>query len=235
KTDLEHMVFDVASIELSNSNIKFIQSPVPETFDEEPSQPPFLSVENIKLSNVYANYQSHSDRISAVFDIQQLDTKIPKINLAESDFEISNFDLKNSKITLNTQTETNVVTHKVEEVAEEVEQDIKAFEWPELRFSVGSINLENNNFSYFVASAEAKKGNFNPNAVILTNINLQAGNIALKDKTANFHIENSSFKEISGLDLKALSLSFHANDNTLKVENLITSLNNNRSEERRVE
>src|SRR5690606_22587991 len=69
-----------------------------------------------------------------------------------------------------------------------------------------------------------------PNAVVLTNINLQADNIALKDNTANFHIENSSFKEISGLDLKALSLSFHADDNTLKVENLITALNNNRLE-----
>lgn len=230
KTDLEEMVFNVENIELSNSNIKFIQSPVPEILDEEPSQPPFLSVENIKLSNVYANYQSQSDRIAAVFDIQQLDAKIPKINLAESDFEISYFDLKNSKITLKTQTETNVVTQKVEEVAEEVEQDIKAFEWPELRLSVGSINLQNNSFSYFVASAEAKKGNFNPNAVVLTNINLQADNIALKDNTANFHIENSSFKEISGLDLKTLSLSFSATDNTLKVENLMTLLNNNRIE-----
>ncbi|MGJ8590940.1 MAG: translocation/assembly module TamB domain-containing protein [Aquaticitalea sp.] len=227
KTDLEQMVFEVADLELSNSNIKFIQKPVPIIPEENPTPLPTLSVENIILNNVYADYQSYGDRIAALLDIKNLEAKIPKIDLVNSDFEITEFNLKNSSIVLRTETETNVVTQKVVEVTQDIKKDIQTFEWPELRLSIGSVDFQNNNFSYFVASAEAKTGIFNPNAIVLTDLNLQADNINLKDKNANLHIENSTFKEISGFNLKELSLNFNATDNTLKITDLRTALNNN--------
>ncbi len=227
-TDLEHMKFDASELKLTDARIKFIQKPVPIIPEENPAPLPSISVENLMLTNVFADYQSYENRIAAEFDIKELVAKIPKVDLANSDFEVDNFSLKNSSILLRTETETNVVTQKVVEVTQDIKQDIQAFEWPELRVAIGKIDFQNNKFSYFVASAEAKTGSFNPNAIVLNDLNLQANGIHLKDKTAELHIDSSSFKEISGFDLKELSLKFNANDNTLKVTDLRSALNNNK-------
>jgi translocation and assembly module TamB len=227
QTGLENMIFEASELELSNSKIKFIQMPVPIIPEEDPIPLPTLSVENLVLNNVYADYQSYGDRIAAEVDIKNLEAIIPKVDLANSDFEITKFNLKNSSIVLRTKTETNAVTQKVVEVTQDIKKDIQTFEWPELRLSIGSVDFQNNDFSYFVASTEAKTGIFNPNAIVLTDLNLQANNINIKDKKAELHIENSNFKEISGFNLKELSLNFNATDTTLKISDLRTALNNN--------
>src|SRR5690606_28098061 len=170
-TDLEHMIFEASALELSDARIKFIQTPVPIIPEENPAPLPSLSVENLTLNKVYADYQSYGDRIAADIDIDELFAKIPKVDLANSDFEVDTFSLKNSSIVLNTETETNAVTQKVVEVTQDIKQDIQSFEWPELRLAIGTVDLENNKFSYFVASAEAKTGSFNPNAIVLEDLN----------------------------------------------------------------
>lgn len=226
-TDLEHMVFEAKNLELTDANITYIQKPIPIDPNAEEVPLPSLTVEKFTLSNVYADYQSYGDRIAAEVDIKELYAEVQQADLASLRFEVSTFNLKNSSIILRTQTETNVVTQKVVEVTQDIKQDIQAFEWPELRLSIGSIDFQDNNFSYFVAGAEAKEGSFNPNAIVLNDLNLQADNIRLKDKKATLHIENSTFKEISGFDLKELQLQFEADDTTLKVTDLRTALNNN--------
>ncbi|MEO6348704.1 MAG: translocation/assembly module TamB domain-containing protein, partial [Aquaticitalea sp.] len=227
-TDLEHMKFDASQLELTDANIKFIQKPVPPIPQENPIPLPTMTVENLTLTNVVADYQSYGDRFAVDLDIKGLHAEIPKVDLQNSDFEVKEFSLKNSSIILRTETETNAITQKVVEVTQNLKQDIQAFEWPELRLAVGSVSLENTDFSYFVASAEAKDGRFDPNAMVLMDLNLRANNINLKDKNAELHIKNSSFKEISGFDLKELSLNLNVNDNTLKVSDLRTALNNNK-------
>ena len=226
-TDLEHMKFEASALQLSDARIKFIQTPVPTIPEENPAPLPSIAVDNFTLTNVYADYQSHGDRIAAEVDIKDLFAAIPKIDLANNDFEVETFRLKNSSIILRTETETNVVTQKVVEVTQDIKKDIQAFEWPELRLAIGSVDFENNKFSYFVASAEANAASFNPNAIVLNDLNLQANSIYLKDKKAELHIKSSTFKEISGFDLKELSLNFNADDTTLKITDLQAALNNN--------
>lgn len=226
-TDLEHMRFEVAKLELDNANIKFIQTPVPIVPEEDPAPLPWLSVEKLALNNVVADYQSLGDRIAADINIDALSAKIPKVDLVNSDFEITSFSLKNSAIVLNTETETNAVTQKAVEVTQDVKEDIQVFEWPDLRLAIGDIDLEDNKFSYFVSTAEAKTGTFNPKAMVLTDLNLQASNIHIKDKVAGLHIENSSFIEISGIDLKELKLQIDIDDTNLNVSEFKTALNNN--------
>ncbi|MGC1631412.1 MAG: translocation/assembly module TamB, partial [Gelidibacter sp.] len=226
-TDLEHMKFEASDLKLSDAQIKFIQTPVPKIPEENPAPLPSIAVDNLTLTNVFADYQSYGDRIAAKVDIKELFAAIPKVNLANSDFEVTSFRLKNSSVVLHTETESNVVTQKLAEATQDIKQDIKTFEWPELRLAIDDLDLENNKFSYFVASAEANAGSFNPNAIVLHDLNLQANNINLKDKTAELHIEKSNFKEISGFDLKELSLEFNADDHTLKVTDLRAALNNN--------
>lgn len=226
-TDLEQMQFEASKLIVTDARITFIQKPILVIPEDDPVPLPLLSVMDLTLNNVYADYQSYQDRIAAEIDISELFAKIPKVDLANSDFEVTTFTLKNSSIVLHTETETNVVTQKVVEVTQDIKKDIQTFEWPELRLAIGSVDFENNKFSYFVASAEAKTGRFNPNAIVLNDLNLKADNIVLKDKTVALHIENSTFKEISGFDLKKLSLQFNADDTTLKVTDLKTALNKN--------
>lgn len=228
KTDLALMVFEASEFQLTDSHIKFIQKPIPFDPNAVPVPLPSFSVEKVALTNVYVDYQSYEDRIAAELNFKDLYAEVQQVDLANNIFEISELNLKNSSIVLRTETETNAVTQKVVEVTQDIKQDIEAFEWPELRIAIGSIDFQNNNFSYFVRNEQAKEGSFNPNAMVLTDLNLLAENINLKDKTAEMHIENSTFKEISGIDLKELSLNFNANDNTLQISDIRTALNNNR-------
>lgn len=227
KTDLETMDFKASRLELADSHIKFIQTPVSDTPDSEDATLPTLTVKKLKLSNVFANYQSEADKIGATLDIKELYAEIPNIDLANQLFEIDEFSLKNSSIILKTETEKNVVTEKVEDVSENIEKDIEAFEWPTIQFVIGEIDLENNNFSYSVNNEKGKKGVFNANAIVLTNINFQAENVKLKDKIAELQLDEASFKEISGIHLKNLQFTLDASDKRLKISNLNTVLNNN--------
>ncbi|GGG37321.1 translocation/assembly module TamB domain-containing protein [Bizionia arctica] len=227
KTDLENMIFEASNLELANSNIKFVQTIVPKTPDSETTTLPTLTVDNFKLTNVIAYYQSDSERMVTKVDIKTLYADIPNIDLANNIFEIDEFSLENSSIELRTETEDNAITEKVDEASDKIEQDIKIFEWPELQLAIGEIDLENNNFSYFVNNEKGKKGVFNSNAIVLTNITLKAEDITLKDKIAALQLDNASFKDISGIDLKSLHFSFNATDKKLKISNLKTALNNN--------
>jgi hypothetical protein len=227
KTDLETMTFEASNLELEDSNIKFIQTAIPKTPDSEGTILPKLVVDNIELTNVFAYYKSEADRMLAKVDIKSLNAEIPNIDLVNNIFEIDEFSLINSTVELRTEKENNAITEKVEEVSDKMEQDIKILEWPELQLEIGEINLENNNFSYFVNNEKGKKGIFNSNAIVLTNINLQAEDIILKDKTAELQIEEASFKDISGINLKSLQFSLNASDKQLKLSNLKTALNNN--------
>ncbi|HLV14652.1 MAG TPA: translocation/assembly module TamB domain-containing protein [Xanthomarina sp.] len=227
KTDLETMTFIASELKLTDSRIVFSQTLVPDTPGSEGTTLPKLTVKELTLANVYADYNSEADRIAATLDIQEFFSEIPNIDLANQVFEVNEFSLKNSNIVLRTETEKNAVTEKVEEVSDDIEHDIEAFEWPSIQFLIGEIDLINNNFSYFVNNEKGKNGVFNANAIQLTNINFNAENIALKDKIAELELIEASFKEISGINLKSLQFQINATDKQLKLSNLKTALNNN--------
>ncbi|MDN3723582.1 translocation/assembly module TamB domain-containing protein [Aequorivita sp. SDUM287046] len=227
KTDLENMDFRASEASISNSRIKYIQSPVPPT-PQEDSPLPFLELEELSLKNVFVDYQSYGDRIAANLEVSELYLELPKADLAKNDIEIGDFQLSNSIIKLNTQTETNVITEQAEEVAEEIVEDIQKFEWPDFKIAIADINLERNNISYFVGKGEVKKDVFNPNAIALQNFTLKANNVFLKDKKAGLQLESLTFEEGSGLDLKEMALNMEATDNFLEVNDLKFVLNNNK-------
>lgn len=228
ETDLENFIFKASEASIEDANIKFHQSPVYIKPNAEATPLPSLSAEELTLKNVYVDYASYGDRIAATLEVTELYAEIPLANLATNEIDISEFMLKNSEISIHTETETNAITEKVEEVAEEIELDIKNFEWPDIKFAIDKLDLENNNFSYFVADAEAKKGVFNPNAVVLNNLLLKGSNIYIKDKKAGLTISETSFTELSDFNLKEFSVSATVTDTELSVEDLLIALNNNR-------
>ncbi len=226
KADLEKMDFRASEAYITNSKIKYIQSPVPLPTNEPPPLP-FLSFDKLAAKNVFVNYKSYADRITANLDLIDFYAEISKADLANNDIEIGDFNLKNSVVKIHSETENNAITEKSKEVVAQTKKDIQTFEWPDLRISIADVNLENNNIGYFVGDAEVEKDIFNPNAIDLKAFNLKANDIFLKDKKAGLRLENLTFEEASGLNLNEMALNLDATDNYFKVDDLVFAMNNN--------
>ncbi len=227
KTDLQNMDFRASQAAVSNARIKFIQSPVPPQ-PKEDSPLPFLELDKFSLNNVFVDYQSYGDHMAADLEISDLSLELPKADLADNTFEIGDFKLKNSIITLHTQTETNSVTETAEQVQENAQEDIQKFEWPDFRIAVANIDMEGNNIGYFTGRNKVKKDVFNANAIALQGVALKANNIYLKDKKAGLNLKQLSFEEGSGLNLKVFTLNLNATDEFLEVNQLRLALNDNK-------
>lgn len=227
KTDLEHMDFRASKAVITNSRIKFIQSPVPPDPSPAPTPLPYLELDKLTLKNVFVDYQSYGERIAANLELPDLFLELKKADIANNDIEIGDFRLKNSIIFINTETENNAIVQKAEEVKEEVKEDIQKFEWPDFKINVANIDLEGNKFSYVVGNSTVSNNNFNPNAIVLDNLKLNADNIFLKDKKAGLQLNALSFQEGSGLHLKEMALNLELTDQNLDVNDLVVKLNNN--------
>ncbi|MCZ4320021.1 translocation/assembly module TamB [Aequorivita viscosa] len=227
KTDLENMEFRASEAEISNAQIKYIQSPVPPPSTEAPPLP-YLVLDELKLKNVFVNYESYADRIAANLEISNLYLELPKADLANNDIEIGQFNLKNSIVTINTETENNGITQKVEEVKDNLKEDIQKFEWPDFKITMAEVDFEGNNISYFVGNNKVKGNVFNPNAIALQNLTLKAKDVFLKDKKAGLQLETLTFNESSGFNLNELALKLEATDAFLAVNNLNLALNSNK-------
>nr|WP_321221950.1 translocation/assembly module TamB domain-containing protein [uncultured Psychroserpens sp.] len=226
-TDLENMIFDASEIELSNSNIKFIQKPIAlDTTTTQVPLPKFTS-ENIKLNNVVAYYESQPDRIIADINIDEFSTQTPSITLSKSNFKLNKITLKNSKINVTTNAQINGLTQEFENLKDEAKTDIQQFEWPQLKVDIAELDLENNQFTYTVGSAQPKSQVFNPNAIALSNFTLKATDIILKEKQAGLQLNQLQFNEISGFNLNQLALNFNVTDNEMIIKDLNFKLNEN--------
>ncbi len=230
KTDLENFDFRASNASISNSRIKYIQSPIPVDPNAPPVPLPYLVVEKLKLNNVFVDYQSYGDRIAADLAIIDLYAEMPKIDLANNDIEIGDLDLKNSIIKINTETENNGLAKVAVEAKDKIVEDIQKFEWPDFKIAIDNIDFEKNNIEYFVGNAEVKKDIFNPNAIALSNLNLRANSIFLKDKKAGLQLDSFTFVEGSGLNLKELAANLQATDTNLDLTDLALELNNNKLE-----
>lgn len=223
-TDVETMVFRAESIALTDANIKLIQKPVEQT-DEASSPLPILSSEILELNNVIVNYESLEEHIRLDASINDMYTEIPNADLSNNSFNIDAFKLHNSKIKFYTDTDSKAVNEEVNSVIDENKKDTNRFEWPDLSMQINDIAFKNNTIGYVVGNAITQKNTFNPNAILLNNLNVDAKEISLKEKNANIDIQSASFKENSGYHLKKLSAKAQITDNTLDVGKLIVGLN----------
>ncbi len=229
EVDLEGMIFKASEIELNNSNITFIQNPaVVDTTATDAALPKF-SAEGLKIQNVKAYYESKPDQIISDLDIGEFYTEIPQINLADSEFELDEIRLKDSKIIFHTETGTKLADKEPvpETPTDENATASQPFEWPLIKLTVTEIDFENNNITYLVGDAKPISGEFNPNAIAIENLKLQVEDVYLKDEQAGLKLNEFDFKELSGLNLEQLAFRFDISDKQLKVEDLEFQLNDN--------
>ncbi|MHA7942796.1 translocation/assembly module TamB domain-containing protein [Formosa sp. 3Alg 14/1] len=221
--DLNAMDFRTSEVFISNSEINYIQSPVPPSADTTATTLPYLLFEDFKIENTKAHYVSAEDGIDFNTNISEFYIENTIIDLPNTNYSIENLGLKNSEIAFLTPSSTSKIK------TEDNPQDpTTPMEWPELVLNVDNIDIKNNSITYAVDNAQPVKNTFNANAIYLDQFILNAENIYLKDKTAGLHLETFSFKEGSGLHLKKGELQVEITDQFLELTGLDIALNNNK-------
>ncbi|WP_439129517.1 translocation/assembly module TamB domain-containing protein [Polaribacter sp.] len=218
KTDLENMAFDANSIQLLNSDIKFIQKPSQLT-DTAAATLPKFSLNNIKVKNVKAYYESEVSKLNSVLEIVDFSLESTQIDLTKQVFDLEKIALHNSKITINTFKNTTVNSqNKIQN---------SAIEWPEITLNINEIDFKNNKIGYFENNAKQQKNAFNPKAISIDDFTLNATNISLENKKANANLQQFSFNEVSGLNLHQFTFELEATDSKLILNNIDFGLNEN--------
>ncbi|MEM6515034.1 MAG: translocation/assembly module TamB domain-containing protein [Bacteroidota bacterium] len=225
--DIQRMNFEASEINLKNSDIKLIQtkSTTNATSTSETPLPKF-SVETISLEKVVAYYESRPAELVADVDIAYFKTEIPQLDLECQIININNFDLSDSKIAIFADTQ-NANTESTQ-TKEQEKSSSKGFEWPPFQIEVASIQLKNNDFDYRVGNAKLVDGVFNPNAIAINNLQLDAETIFLKNQTAGITLNQLDFVEYSKFNLDRLTFKLNISNKELSLENLDLQLNDNR-------
>ncbi|WP_010520430.1 translocation/assembly module TamB domain-containing protein [Aquimarina agarivorans] len=221
KTDIEAMDYRASKLKISNSNIKYTQSPIlkKEEASDSISSLPFLSFEAIEFNNIDVHYNSIEDKLNAKIAVSKLQAETPKIDLNNNYFIIDKFKITDSKFLLK--------TDLVESQTVETETTNTSFEWPKYDIVATNLEIKNTAFSYFVGQAQPKSNAFDPQAVVLTNFNLNIKEANLKEEFAKVKLQNLSFKENSGLNLEQFSTTASITNRQINVGNLKLKLNNN--------
>jgi hypothetical protein len=220
--DLDNMVFDTNAFILENSDIKFHLTPSSETQTSEKSATvlPKLSVGELQLNTVKTDFKTPELSING--EIANFYTEIPEVNMAEEVFVINTIQLKDSQLSV------NINEIKNEDNNAELAKSNNKFSWPKIQVEVANLLLENNNFQYTVNQEKPARQKLNPNAIYLSNVNLEVKDVLLKEKQAGLKISRFSLVEYSGINLKNLTGEFSINDQNTSAENLDFRLNNSR-------
>lgn len=223
---LDSMQFEAGDALLENTRFTYSQAkPFPEQEPQEEVPMPVLSVENLRINNVAGDYKSIPDGILADVNIDELILELPEANLVRNEILVDRFGLRNSTILVHTRTTTQEV-----EDATPASTDTSAFQWPDWNILARDITFSNDHIQYIHNGATPKEGTFDPNAIDLSDFSLRANRLLLKNGAAEAFVQNMSFNEASGLDLKQLNFDLNVSEEALGLTNVDLHLNDNRME-----
>ncbi len=212
KMDLEAMIFEVDEIVLENTNINYRLTKPSISEDTTAATLPFIKINNLKFTNVNANYDSKPAGIVANVNLDEFLLKLPKANIANNDFHTSLIVLKNSTIVF----KQRKLSHK-DSISS---TSTSGFEWPELLVKADDINFENNTISYVTSENSIKKKEFNPENLKFYNFNLKLKNLTYEPKKARLDLQKLAFREQSGFQLQNLSFDASLNNTSASITKL---------------
>ncbi len=230
KLDLEQSVYDIDQVRLTDAIVRYNDStsiafakknpPLTETAGADTSLDtiqssilPKVKLGNLTIENSEIVYTTTSAGLDFKFDIGNLQTSMPMVNIADAIYTLSFLNLKNTDASI--------------KIATVGPPEPFVFEWPQLTITANNLNVNQVDIFYQLDGAVASKGTFNPNAIDAWDINLVADNLKYKNREGALDILEFTGKETSGLDVKQFNTAFEITDNLLAVKDLKARVNNN--------
>ena len=218
--NLDQMKFEIDNLEWKDSKITYEQTaPFPISEDTTETQLPLIKINNFKVANVIADYNSLPDELQAAITIGEFETELPKIDLANNAFDIDALLLRDSKIVLH----VAAVDSTGQDAA--VVSSPKDFIWPEYTIAADNITLENNSINYLAGDRTDQTNAFNPNDIGISDLALKLNGITYRPKEAKLRLINFSFKEKSGFDLRDFSFVLDLNNASSQISQLSLQTN----------
>ncbi|HLS30917.1 MAG TPA: translocation/assembly module TamB domain-containing protein [Flavobacteriaceae bacterium] len=224
--DLNKMVFEAKKLQLENTEINYTQTkPFAETKDTAASTLPFFRLDELKLTNVKANYKSIPDDMEAEADLSDFLVEVPKADLAKQDIEINRLNLHQSDIHLS-MGKPSEADKKAKELGEDAKDEVEeafTFEWPDWNVKVRSIDFADNNLLYQVGEKPKHNKQFNPDFIDLKDFTLAVEDLELGEEeylTADF--KQLAFRENhSDLNLEQLGFKLNLNKTELGLKDFV--------------
>lgn len=216
--DLDQMDFDIETLQIKNSTVKYKQTkPFTSSSDETESQSPLLAIQNLDIENTKIYYASVPDYQDAKVIIDGLYLKMPVLDLEKQVMNVTKFDLENS----------NIAFQQLAPLTANNTETPSAFEWPKWDISASSLNLSNNSISAKTGQSISEKNVLNPEDLQFSNLNFQLNSLIYKPENVSVTLENISFIERSGFQLKKLATEITLNNNYTNLKNLIFNTKSN--------
>ncbi|EAS18964.1 conserved hypothetical protein [Flavobacteria bacterium BBFL7] len=236
--DLDRMVVDIKNLSLKNAVINYEQDVVTSfakaekddfpnqdtnlaeaiTDDANDSPLPLLTAQNIQLTNVELNYNSEPDSIVLRTHFGILESSIPKADVENNQYVVDNVTLQDSDIELS--------MIEIADSSTQLNNEPTVVEWPDLNVSLNQLNFKNNSFLYSLNGAQPSTTQLSPDAILLTDIDIELHDFNLANQSAGITLDNVSLREYSGIVMNQLSGTIKVTDSDLSIQNLIGKVNN---------
>ncbi|QHI36323.1 hypothetical protein IMCC3317_16850 [Kordia antarctica] len=216
--DLEQMHFDINSVQLKDGVIKYRQTkPFPVDPTAEVIKLPFIAIQNLDVKNTQISYNSVPEYLDMNLSIDELISKIPVFDLETQTVNLTNFNLKNSIITF--EQSNPIVGTTVVKPAN--------FEWPNWTIMANDIELLNTEITAKTGNTTSVRNVFNAENIQLEDFNFKANSFEYKPGNASASLENISFTDRSGFQLKNFGAQLALNNTSTILKNLSVRTNNN--------
>ena len=226
KTDLDSMDFEASGVTLKNAHINLEQfAPLypPDTSATAPM--PRLVISDVLLQDVRADYKNIDDSLSAKVNLKKLTARIPEVDLRHNRIDVSAFALSDSQI----EVENNNPPDKAVPVTGNREMTLREI-WPPFTVNVDDFRITNTDIAYAAMGKQPVKGQFDPDALKLENIDFALSDLILKKYEASLKLEGLTFQEASGLNLSNFQFNLNLDENSLNLKGLALQLNKNHLE-----
>lgn len=227
RMDLNAMDFYIEDFTFENSEIFYRQTKPFEPTEEdtlvEDTPMPVLIVDNFAVNNVKAFYESIPDGMVADVNLGHFLVNLPEADLERNKIMLKHIRLHDSDVIFKT---TAVdLPDSPEEAADDVEDAVEDFEWPDWLVEIGEISLQNNNILYQDGDTAPREGYFNAEAVHIQDLNLLVNNFYLKEQSAGLRLDEFNFRDESGFALNELNFKLAVSEEKFSLDNLLLQTN----------
>ncbi|MBY5957123.1 translocation/assembly module TamB domain-containing protein [Membranicola marinus] len=218
RVELDSMIFEVQSAMLSNSHFVYLQTkPFPDSETTTNTLLPDLALHDIEVSNVTGRYQSTPDGIDADVNIGDFVLRASTIDLQNNQIRIEKIGLSESQIHLDM---ADPIATDIPTEETTTSDSLVAFTWPEWGVSLEEIDLSDNQITYVTGPAQPTSGQFNPDALFISDFTLRGQNIQLNDKSTEGKLNQLHFKEKSGIIVDQVQMQWQMDDQKFNLSNI---------------